>query len=203
MPVFQDLTPNEQLKKASAEGDNNLVQMLFAQGGVDVEFFGPDGYTALRFAAQNGHPEVVSTLLDNGAKINAVDYMGRSAMTMALSFNHYDVVNILAEKGASMLIASLVLADVGKHQQELGFLVQEYVKDIDFNAIDPDYTAVMAVVQSSNRYFSPHAAGPALESLMEGVVGQLLHPTVKLPLDLDQTLLELVGIDQALPGFFD
>ncbi|KAJ3287662.1 hypothetical protein HK104_008496 [Borealophlyctis nickersoniae] len=52
--------------------------------------------SALRAAARNGHLEVVELLLDNGADVHANDY---EAMFLAAENGHIKVVRLLASKG--------------------------------------------------------------------------------------------------------
>ena len=45
-----------------------------------------DGMTPLMYAAMNGHADVVSMLHAKGAKVNAVDNFGRTALVLAASY---------------------------------------------------------------------------------------------------------------------
>lgn len=51
-------------------------------------------------AAQNGHLEVVRTLVEQGASVNATNYRGNSPVTMAAKNKHWMVVSYLMENGA-------------------------------------------------------------------------------------------------------
>ena len=46
---------------------------MLIQNGADVNAVDKDKWTALHYAAQNGHVDVVKVLLQNGANVNAVD----------------------------------------------------------------------------------------------------------------------------------
>lgn len=202
MPDYKNLTTNEQMKAASSRGDNGHLKMLFAQGGVDVNAVFAIGYTALHCAAQNNYPEVVRTLLNNGAKINAIDWDGRTAMKLAMDFENQGVVDVMEEAGANICIGKLVVADDMENHKKIDILVEEYVQSLDFNAIKADYTAAMALVQATKQFLSPYDGGPALEMLMEGVVSQLLDPVEKpVLIDADHAPLELIGVDQVVPEF--
>ena len=62
--------------------------------------------TALHWAAENGHKDVVALLLDKmeGASIAATDYDGKTALHWAAMNGHKDVVALLLDKmeGASI-----------------------------------------------------------------------------------------------------
>lgn len=56
--------------------------------------------TPLHWAAQHGHVEVVRTLIDNGANVNARDVFGRTPLHLAVS--HPRVIALLLEAGANV-----------------------------------------------------------------------------------------------------
>lgn len=56
--------------------------------------------TPLHWAAQHGHVEVVRTLIDNGADVNAKDVFGRTPLHLAVS--HPNVIALLLDAGASV-----------------------------------------------------------------------------------------------------
>ena len=59
--------------------------------------------TALFFAADKGHVEVIKLLIDRGAEVNALDsfYKFRPLM-MALMNNHTGAVSVLLERGSEV-----------------------------------------------------------------------------------------------------
>ncbi|XP_076297202.1 uncharacterized protein LOC143217178 isoform X2 [Lasioglossum baleicum] len=60
------------------------------------------GYTALHYAARNGHYEVCKTLLENGAKVSAQTRCGRATpLHRAAMQGHVDVVQLLLQSGAN------------------------------------------------------------------------------------------------------
>lgn len=59
---------------------------------------------ALMKAARKGHTEVVKTLLENGANINAQDEDGETALIVAAQNGHTETVKILLENGADVNI---------------------------------------------------------------------------------------------------
>ncbi|MFP4374136.1 MAG: ankyrin repeat domain-containing protein [Spirochaetaceae bacterium] len=56
--------------------------------------------TPLHWAARQGHVEVVRTLIDNGADVNASDVFGRTPLHLAVS--HPEVVELLLDAGAGV-----------------------------------------------------------------------------------------------------
>ncbi len=67
------------------------VPRLLAQTG---------GPTALHWAAGRGHTEIVRLLIDNGAELEAPDYLGRTALHAA--HRHPSTVQVLLEAGANV-----------------------------------------------------------------------------------------------------
>ena len=57
--------------------------------------------TALLYAAQSGHKELVGLLLDRGADINHANLDGSTALALAIARRRHDVVRLLLERGAS------------------------------------------------------------------------------------------------------
>lgn len=81
---------------ASAEDDDIGIRLLHKHKA-KIDIRGPKQRTALMLAAQSGLPEVVSTLLELGAQINAVDETGMSAYMLAARAGEVDVLRKLRE----------------------------------------------------------------------------------------------------------
>ncbi len=58
--------------------------------------------TALHFASKKGHLEIVKTLIDNGADVNAKDNMGKRALHWASDAGCLQIVQYLIAKGADL-----------------------------------------------------------------------------------------------------
>ena len=99
---------NEELWAAARAGDTARVAKAL-DAGADVNAGNRYKATALFFAADRGHVEVIKLLLDRGADINAVDtfYKFRPVM-LAVSNNHDAAVVFLLERGSEG--AGMVLA---------------------------------------------------------------------------------------------
>ena len=66
------------------------------------------GYTALMYAAREGHLPVVQTLLENGSMVNAQNVAGDTALIWATARGHILVVKLLIERGADSAVRNNV-----------------------------------------------------------------------------------------------
>ena len=105
--------PEDRLWVAAREGDLATIKKLAAEG-VDINASTQYGATALSFAADKGHIEVVRFLLEKGADPNKSDTFYRaSPMTWASENDHLEVAVLLVEHGAEGsggLLAKVVAA---------------------------------------------------------------------------------------------
>ena len=100
----------EQLWDAARAGDVAGVTRALEQGA-DVNAKSRYGATALTFAADKGHVEVVRLLLDRGADANAQDtFYKMRAIDMAVSNNHTAVAVLLLERGSRGAPRALAVA---------------------------------------------------------------------------------------------
>ncbi len=60
------------------------------------------GDTPLIKAARHGYPQLVEPLLDAGAAIDARNTMTSTALVVAASYGHLDVVRLLIKRGADV-----------------------------------------------------------------------------------------------------
>lgn len=103
----------EELWNAARAGDVARVTKAL-EGGADIEGKTRYGATALTFAADKGHLEVVKLLLDRGADANAQDTFYRfRALDMALMNDHNAVAVLLLERGSKGAGAALMGAVQG------------------------------------------------------------------------------------------
>jgi hypothetical protein len=90
----------EALFDAARRGDRARVAQLL-DAGVDVNAKARYDVTALVFAADKGHMDVVRLLVERGADVNVQDTFYKSrAIDMALANDHFDVARYLLEKGS-------------------------------------------------------------------------------------------------------
>ncbi len=87
---------------SAREGDLAAVQKYYNEGG-DVNARAENGTTALMWAAQRGHAEVVTFLAAVGADVNATDkYRDEPVLMWAVKKGHKAVVEALIAKGADV-----------------------------------------------------------------------------------------------------
>ena len=90
----------EELFAAARAGDTARVTAALDKGA-DVNARTRYGATALMFAADKGHVEIMKLLLARGADVNAQDsFYKMRAIDMATMNNHGGAVTLLLEKGS-------------------------------------------------------------------------------------------------------
>lgn len=91
---------NDELWAAARKGDAATVKALLAKGA-DVNAKLRYGTTALSYAADRGHLDVVKVLVEHGAELNIKDTFYNSPPLSWAAYNgHTEVVKFLLEKGA-------------------------------------------------------------------------------------------------------
>ena len=100
------LTKSDQLQEASRKGDAAAVKKLLDEG-VDVNTKFRYGATALFYACDHGHVDVVKVLLDKGADLTIKDtFYGFTPLMLAVSPaqkrkpEHTEIAKLLIAKGA-------------------------------------------------------------------------------------------------------
>jgi ankyrin repeat protein len=84
---------------ASQEGHAEVVSMLLAKQGVNVNQAMNNGVTPIYIASQEGHAEVVSMLLaKHGVKVNQAMNDGATPLYTASQEGHAEVVSMLLAK---------------------------------------------------------------------------------------------------------
>lgn len=77
------------LNLAVMEGDVEIAKILLADPRTTVDWANAtDGKTALMFAAEGGHSEIVKLLINQGADINKQDKNGKTALLLAYEKNN-------------------------------------------------------------------------------------------------------------------
>ncbi len=103
----QDLAGNTALMTAARQGRDEIVSAL-VDLGASTELAAPTGqgaFTALHAAVSapdfgDAHLRVMRALLDHGAKVNARDANGRTALLLAAAQGREQAVSLLLERGA-------------------------------------------------------------------------------------------------------
>lgn len=101
LPLLRAQTDAEEAFWAAArKGDLAGVKSAL-EAGIPVDAKTRHGLTALFYAAQNGHLEVVKLLVDKGADVNIKDtFYGMTALARAVDQDRPAVVEFLLERGA-------------------------------------------------------------------------------------------------------
>ena len=68
---------------ASFKGYKDMVKLLLAQPGIQLDAISIDGDTALMAAAEKGHAEIAEMLLKAGANVSITDKRGETATSLA------------------------------------------------------------------------------------------------------------------------
>ena len=92
------------LIRASRYGKVEAVRLLLShRRRAAVGIHNNNGFTALTFAAKEGHREIVDLLLSKGdADINEYNQYGMTALCEACRYGHESVVQLLLDRGASL-----------------------------------------------------------------------------------------------------
>src|SRR5262245_14362381 len=85
----------------AAEAGEHAAALAALKAGADVQARGPDGTTALIWAAYNGDADLVGRLLAAGAEANAQNEFGASALSEAATGGYTDGVAALLKGGAN------------------------------------------------------------------------------------------------------
>jgi ankyrin repeat protein len=96
--------PLSELHYAASIGDEGKVRQLIAEG-CNVNAF-EDGFSALQLAADHGHLEVVRTLLDGGADVNAHEpaMIGNTPLGEIAGNCSLEMARLLVDAGADPTI---------------------------------------------------------------------------------------------------
>lgn len=102
----QDLS--EEFFAAARKGDAAAVK-AFLDKGVNVNSKTRYGATALSYACDKGHVEVVKLLIERGADVNSRDtFYGEVPLGWALSKGHAEIVKLLLNNGAAGIERALM-----------------------------------------------------------------------------------------------
>ncbi|MDV7104871.1 ankyrin repeat domain-containing protein [Vibrio sp. TH_r3] len=142
--IHQNITLIESAKQG------NLLQTEIAlSSGVDVNsvpffsaIFWGDGKTALMWAANKGHIDIVKLLIEHGADVNSKNRWNGTALSQAAMNGHLNIVKLLIEHDSHITSDALLLASRNGHT-DIGKLLIEQGADI--NAKDT------AIIRGYNR----------------------------------------------------
>ncbi|KAM6216219.1 ankyrin repeat domain-containing protein 16 [Rhynchocyon petersi] len=96
----KDILGVQAVHRAAITGQNEAIRFLVCSLGVDVDVRATSTYfTALHYAAKEGHTSTIQTLLSLGADINSKDKRERSALHLACAGQHLPCVVFLLKCG--------------------------------------------------------------------------------------------------------
>ncbi len=89
-------------QESAATGDDTRMRQLL-DAGVDInQHLDPEGNTALRRAAQNGHYNLVKLLLERGADVNHVNSYGWTVLHYCCAHGAVHMSQLLIQHGADL-----------------------------------------------------------------------------------------------------
>ncbi|MEE8525705.1 MAG: PQQ-binding-like beta-propeller repeat protein [Thermoanaerobaculia bacterium] len=146
----------EKLWQAAGEGDLATVETLLDQG-VDVDARTRYQATALTFAAEKGHLEIVRRLLEHGAAADPKDtFYHLTPLAWALSSDHLEIARLLLEHGARDAAADALKTGVEKEDRALiqaavdsGPFYQHEIEPLIRKARDGGKQEILALLESA------------------------------------------------------
>lgn len=90
------------------------VRLLLTRGA-DVNIANQAGWTPLMQAALDGSAGIVRELLSHKPDLDAKDQDGKTALDLAVQYQHADVVQLLAEAGAKAQVGQLAGEELGRN----------------------------------------------------------------------------------------
>ena len=136
-------------------GHTETVRYLVGLKDVDVNHEQNIGHTALHWAIQEGHCDVMQVLIDAGSDIEAKDEKGRSPLHWSCFSGKIAVVKMLVKAGAGVRftdnngITCLIIASRFGHTETVRYLVG--LKDVDVNHADTSgFAALHYAVQQNH-----------------------------------------------------
>ena len=115
------------LSMASKNGSAEMIETL-VEAGADVHALTLNGTTHLMTAALSGSVAAVRTLLDHGAFVNVRESTnGQTALMFAAWEDRPEVITVLAERGAHLGLASLLVPMTGPPVDTVGNVIVQPV----------------------------------------------------------------------------
>jgi hypothetical protein len=147
--------------RTEKEKDSIRMMNLLIDKGININFQGPQGNTALMYASGWGvvtkNPERAKILLDKGAKVNLQNKKGETAMMIAANRGHVETAKLLIERGANLELkdnngrtalmnASAATIDLKSTNRDFPELVKLLLdKGADINAKDKNKSTALSL----------------------------------------------------------
>uniref|UniRef100_A0A0B7A769 NAD-capped RNA hydrolase NUDT12 n=1 Tax=Arion vulgaris TaxID=1028688 RepID=A0A0B7A769_9EUPU len=88
-------TFSQRFLDCAARGDLDKLKNLISS--VDIDVKSERGWTALMFAARNGHTSIISTLIEKGCDVSSLNASGQTARDIAEFWNHKEATSLLSQ----------------------------------------------------------------------------------------------------------
>jgi len=132
-----------QFVKACQNGERDRVKELLQTHGTRLLQGQWNNYTGLCAAAQRGHMEIVKDLLDAKADPDFRAAAGRTPILFAAESGHFDVMNLLINRGATMFTAM----DQQLESYFVSYMIRQAIIRRDVMAHFPSETLVNLVLE--------------------------------------------------------
>ena len=98
----QSIQNNEKLISAVDRGDEATVHYVLAEGGLNLDYRGLAGASALHYSSRRGNVQIVSALIKVGFHVNARNDAGDTPLHQAVYYGHLLVVEQLLDNNANI-----------------------------------------------------------------------------------------------------
>lgn len=167
--------PMPDLIQAVCLGDGQRVRELLDSGHDPNVRYGRDHWTALHFAVNGGELELVPTLLDAGAELDAADDRGMTPAALAAALKDPGALRLLLERGANPDGAASSLSLAGTSPLYLALLDDGSVRRtgdvvrllLQFGA-DPNANDGAGMLDVPPLFFLPHIEPELADLLIVG-----------------------------------
>ena len=93
-------TAEDRLFSAAGNGNlKNVINLIKGVKNINLDARHQGHWTALHFAVQNGHNQIVNCLIKNGADVNVEGKNKCTPLHMAIENSHINVVDSLIQTG--------------------------------------------------------------------------------------------------------
>jgi len=143
-----------QMHYFAAHGMKSSVNRMLSMKGIDVESRDKNQNTPLTNASAFGHIEIVESLLNHGARIDAKRNDGCTPLYFACRNGHFPVVNLLINRGANIEAGRyngyrpLHVAAMCGHLEIVKALI---AKAADMNARSNDGSSALGYARRNNK----------------------------------------------------
>jgi len=127
--VTKFVVEGEDWFKAAEEGKLEVVRAFIEVGGRDLDEKGENGWTALYFAANEGHLDIVKVLVQAGAGVDVTNNYGNTPLHKAAYSGNLEVCKYLVEDGKASVnktadnsLSPLIFATDMNHTAVIAYL---------------------------------------------------------------------------------